>query len=70
MVMGHGRQLVFFFVFFCFNFATHDFPNMRYTQKKKQKEAENAEGQAAGGKRKKVTAAQLRVQKGALCPLS
>ncbi|UKZ75242.1 Chitin synthase, class 1 [Trichoderma virens FT-333] len=30
---------------------------------KKQKEAENAEGQAAGGKRKKVTAAQLRVQK-------
>lgn len=33
-------------------------------QKKEQKEAENAEGQAAGGKKKKVTAAQLRVQKG------
>ncbi|KAJ3520972.1 hypothetical protein NM208_g13498 [Fusarium decemcellulare] len=31
--------------------------------KKEQKEAENAEGQAAGGKKKKVTAAQLRVQK-------
>ncbi|KAM0485242.1 hypothetical protein ACHAPE_001332 [Trichoderma viride] len=34
-----------------------------WSMKKKQKEAENAEGQAAGGKRKKVTAAQLRVQK-------
>jgi hypothetical protein len=33
-------------------------------QKKEQKDAENAEGQAAGGKKKKVTAAQLRVQKG------
>ncbi|KAH8169189.1 hypothetical protein LIA77_11315 [Sarocladium implicatum] len=32
--------------------------------KKEQKDAENAEGQAAGGKKKKVTAAQLRVQKG------
>ncbi|KAF4439844.1 chitin synthase [Fusarium austroafricanum] len=31
--------------------------------KKEQKEAENAEGQATGGKKKKVTAAQLRVQK-------
>jgi hypothetical protein len=33
-------------------------------QKKEQKDAENAEGQATGGKKKKVTAAQLRVQKG------
>ncbi|RDA91321.1 hypothetical protein CP533_1570 [Ophiocordyceps camponoti-saundersi (nom. inval.)] len=32
-------------------------------RKKEQKQAENAEGQAAGGKKKKVTAAQLRVQK-------
>jgi hypothetical protein len=32
-------------------------------QKKEQQKAENAEG-GAGGKRKKVTAAQLRVQKG------
>jgi len=32
-------------------------------QKKEQQKAENAEG-AAGGKKKKVTAAQLRVQKG------
>jgi len=32
-------------------------------QKKEQQKAENAEGQA-GGKKKKVTAAQLRVQKG------
>ncbi|KHN96678.1 chitin synthase 1 [Metarhizium album ARSEF 1941] len=31
--------------------------------KKEQKQAENAEGQAAGGRKKKVTAAQLRVQK-------
>jgi hypothetical protein len=39
-------------------------------QKKEQQKAENAEG-AAGGKKKKVTAAQLRVQKGtpgACCP--
>ncbi|CAI6100079.1 unnamed protein product [Clonostachys chloroleuca] len=34
-----------------------------WSMKKEQKEAENAEGQAAGGKKKKVTAAQLRVQK-------
>ena len=33
-------------------------------QKKEQKEAENAEGQKEGGKKKKVTAALLRVQKG------
>ncbi|RFU73643.1 chitin synthase 1 [Trichoderma arundinaceum] len=39
-----------------------------WSMKKKQKEAENAEGQAAGGKRKKVTAAQLRVQKGITSP--
>jgi hypothetical protein len=32
-------------------------------QKKEQQKAENAEG-TAGGKKKKVTAAQLRVQKG------
>jgi len=32
-------------------------------QKKEQQKAENAEG-ATGGKKKKVTAAQLRVQKG------
>ncbi|RFN52486.1 nedd8-conjugating enzyme ubc12 [Fusarium flagelliforme] len=35
-----------------------------WSMKKEQKDAENAEGQAAGGKKKKVTAAQLRVQKG------
>ncbi|RDA88292.1 hypothetical protein CP532_6591, partial [Ophiocordyceps camponoti-leonardi (nom. inval.)] len=34
-----------------------------WSMKKEQKQAENAEGQAAGGKKKKVTAAQLRVQK-------
>ncbi|KAF5665863.1 NEDD8-conjugating enzyme UBC12 [Fusarium heterosporum] len=34
-----------------------------WSMKKEQKDAENAEGQAAGGKKKKVTAAQLRVQK-------
>ncbi|KAF5023976.1 hypothetical protein F66182_3962 [Fusarium sp. NRRL 66182] len=34
-----------------------------WSMKKEQKEAENAEGQATGGKKKKVTAAQLRVQK-------
>lgn len=33
-------------------------------QKKEQKDAETAEGLATGGKKKKVTAAQLRVQKG------
>ncbi|KAI5462369.1 ubiquitin-conjugating enzyme/RWD-like protein [Mariannaea sp. PMI_226] len=35
-----------------------------WSMKKEQKEAENAEGAATGGKKKKVTAAQLRVQKG------
>ncbi|RGP81700.1 nedd8-conjugating enzyme ubc12 [Fusarium longipes] len=35
-----------------------------WSMKKEQKDAENAEGQATGGKKKKVTAAQLRVQKG------
>ncbi|KAF5709300.1 NEDD8-conjugating enzyme UBC12 [Fusarium mundagurra] len=39
-----------------------------WSMKKEQKEAENAEGQATGGKKKKVTAAQLRVQKGMLPP--
>ncbi|PHH66948.1 hypothetical protein CDD81_5300 [Ophiocordyceps australis] len=34
-----------------------------WSMKKEQKQAENAEGQAAGGRKKKVTAAQLRVQK-------
>ncbi|QUC23283.1 uncharacterized protein UV8b_07524 [Ustilaginoidea virens] len=34
-----------------------------WSMKKEQKQAENAEGQAAGGKKRKVTAAQLRVQK-------
>ncbi|CEF75469.1 NEDD8-conjugating protein ubc12 [Fusarium graminearum] len=34
-----------------------------WSMKKEQKDAENAEGQASGGKKKKVTAAQLRVQK-------
>lgn len=38
-------------------------------QKKEQKQAENAEGLAAGGKKKKVTAAQLRVQKGMFASL-
>jgi hypothetical protein len=46
-------------------YSATEIPNT-YLQKKKQKEAENAEGQAAGSKRKKVTAAQLRVQKGKL----
>ncbi|KAM7201524.1 Ubiquitin-conjugating enzyme/RWD-like protein [Rhypophila sp. PSN 637] len=34
-----------------------------WSMKKEQQKAENAEGTAAGGKKKKVTAAQLRVQK-------
>ncbi|KOS21430.1 NEDD8-conjugating enzyme UBC12 [Escovopsis weberi] len=38
-----------------------------WSMKKEQKQAENAEGQAAGGKKKKVTAAQLRVQKALTC---
>ncbi|CAG7559645.1 unnamed protein product [Fusarium equiseti] len=41
-----------------------------WSMKKEQKDAENAEGQAAGGKKKKVTAAQLRVQKGMIQHLS
>ncbi|KAJ4124954.1 NEDD8-conjugating protein ubc12 [Fusarium equiseti] len=40
-----------------------------WSMKKEQKDAENAEGQAAGGKKKKVTAAQLRVQKGMIQPV-
>merc|ERR1712000_607225 len=34
-----------------------------WSMKKEQKDAENAEGHASGGKKKKITAAQLRVQK-------
>ena len=45
---------------FCWTYRVTD---ATVVQKKEQKDAENAEGQAAGGK-KKVTAAQLRVQKG------